>query len=88
MAEKKKKDSNDQNDSPDAEELKEKLEEKISNYDKLLERLKEERDQLEETVKNDYRDARRYVRSHPEEGVLIAFAGGIVLGILIGKLTN
>lgn len=64
------------------------LKEKISSYEKLLDRLKKERQNVEKEISNDYRNARRYVRSHPEEGVLLSFVGGIALGILIGKLTK
>ncbi|MDX1618734.1 MAG: hypothetical protein R3224_08105 [Balneolaceae bacterium] len=64
------------------------IDEKISKYEKLLEQLKKERDQIEHELKRDYRNARRYVRSHPEEGVLVSFIGGVVLGILIGKLSK
>lgn len=66
----------------------ENIEEKISQYEKLLDQLKKERDQIEHELKKDYRDARRYVRSHPEEGVLFSFIGGVVLGIVIGKLSK
>lgn len=64
------------------------LEEKISSYEKLLDRLKKERRQVEDEISRDYRNARRYVRSHPEEGILFSFIGGVALGILIGKLTK
>lgn len=58
------------------------------NYEKLISRLKEEREAVEDMLDKDYREARRYVRSHPEEGVLAAFAGGIALGYLIGKISK
>lgn len=64
------------------------LEEKLSSYEELLDQLKKERAHVEEELRRDYRNARRYVRSHPEEGVLLSFMGGVVLGILIGKLTK
>ena len=57
-------------------------------YEELLDRLKYQRDQLEDEMKREYYNARRYVRSHPEEGVLLSFAGGLLMGILIGKLTK
>lgn len=56
------------------------------NYEKLIERLKKERAGLQNELNHEYREARRYVRENPEEGVLISFAGGIVLGYLLGKL--
>ncbi len=64
----------------------EKKREKIKGYKKLIDRLKKERDELEDEINRDYREARRYVRSHPEEGVLIGFVGGIALGYILGKL--
>ncbi|MDZ7659191.1 hypothetical protein [Fodinibius sp.] len=64
----------------------EKKREKIKGYEKLINRLKKERAELEDEINRDYREARRYVRSHPEEGVLIGFVGGIALGYLLGKL--
>lgn len=64
------------------------LEEKISAYKKLLDRLKRERVHVEKELSNDYRNARRYVRSHPEEGVLLSFVGGVALGFILGKLTK
>lgn len=59
---------------------------KIRGYEELINRLKEEREELKGEINRDYREARRYVRSHPEEGVLIAFVGGIALGYVLGKL--
>lgn len=59
---------------------------KIKNYEELIDRLKEERRELKDELNRDYREARRYVRSHPEEGVLAAFLGGIALGYILGKV--
>ncbi|MGM0546610.1 MAG: DUF883 family protein [Bacteroidota bacterium] len=59
---------------------------KIKGYEKLIDRLKEERAELQGELNRDYREARRYVRSHPEEGVLFAFVGGVALGYVLGKL--
>jgi len=64
----------------------EKKQAKIRNYEKLIERLKQEREELQDELNRDYREARRYVRSHPEEGVLMAFVGGVALGFVLGKL--
>lgn len=64
----------------------EKKREKIKGYKKLIDRLKKERDELENEMNRDYREARRYVRTHPEEGVLIGFVGGIALGYILSKL--
>ncbi|MEX2477572.1 MAG: DUF883 C-terminal domain-containing protein [Gracilimonas sp.] len=54
-------------------------------YDVLLDRLKYERDGLERELKHEYRNARRYVRAHPEQGLAIAFAAGLVLGALLTR---
>lgn len=59
---------------------------KIKGYEQLIDRLKEEREELQNELNRDYREARRYVLSHPEEGVLLAFAGGVALGYLLGKI--
>lgn len=67
-------------------EAEEKKRAKIRGYEKLISQLKKEREEIKDELDRDYRQARRYVRSNPEEGVLIAFAGGIALGYILGKL--
>lgn len=57
-------------------------------YDVLLDRLRYERDGLERELKQEYRNARRYVRAHPERGVGVAFLAGLVLGALITRNGN
>lgn len=54
-------------------------------YDALLNRLRYERDGLERELKHEYRNARRYVRSHPEQGLGVAFIAGLVLGALLSR---
>jgi ElaB/YqjD/DUF883 family membrane-anchored ribosome-binding protein len=54
-------------------------------YDALLNRLKYERDGLERELKHEYRNARRYVRKHPEQGLGVAFVAGLVLGALLTR---
>ena len=54
-------------------------------YDVLLDRLKYERDGLERELRHEYRNARRYVRAHPEQGLGIAFMAGLVLGALLTR---
>ncbi|MEQ8525683.1 DUF883 C-terminal domain-containing protein [Gracilimonas sp.] len=54
-------------------------------YDVLLDRLKYERDGLERELKHEYRNARRYVRAHPEQGLGIAFVAGLLIGALLTK---
>lgn len=64
-----------------AEDLKDKSEE---SYDRLIDRLDRERKHITNELDKDYKEARRYVRSNPEEGVLMAFAGGLAVGLLLG----
>ncbi|MDZ7715054.1 MAG: hypothetical protein U5J95_02460 [Balneolaceae bacterium] len=59
---------------------------KVKSYEKVIEKLKNEREALVDEVNRDYKEARRYVRSHPEEGVLIGFVGGLALGVILGRL--
>lgn len=54
-------------------------------YDVLLDRLRYERDGLERELKHEYRNVRRYVRSHPEQGLGVAFVAGLVLGALLTR---
>lgn len=65
-----------------------KKKEAIRGYEKLIDRLQEERQQVQKEMDREYKRARGYIRAHPEEGVLMAFAGGVVLGLLIGKLSR
>lgn len=77
-----------QNESNGEEATKEQKKQHIRSYEKLIDQLKEERDAVRDAVDHDYREARRYVRSHPEEGVFFAFAGGLALGIILSKLSS
>ena len=80
------KENNNQSEEQEEASTEQKKRAKIKGYEKLIDRLKEERDELRNEINRDYREARRYVRSHPEEGVLISFVGGIALGYVLGKL--
>lgn len=60
--------------------------EKIRGYEQLIDRLKKERMELQDELGREYREARGYVRSHPEEGVLVALIGGVALGYILGRL--
>ncbi|NGP76320.1 hypothetical protein G3570_06735 [Balneolaceae bacterium YR4-1] len=62
--------------------------EKRKVYTNLIDKLQEEREKLSDEITRDYKEGRRYVRSHPEEGVLIGLIGGIAIGILLGRLTK
>lgn len=64
-----------------AQELKAKSEE---SYNRIVARLDKERRTMQDMVTEDYKEARRYVRSNPEEGLAFAFAGGLVLGLCLG----
>lgn len=62
------------------------LQEKVEKtYDDVIDKLKDERDWLERELKHEYRNARRYVRANPEQGVGIALAAGFFVGVLIGR---
>ncbi len=66
-----------------AEDLKEKSED---SYNRLINKLEKERKNISNELNNDYKEARRYVRSNPEEGVLMSFAGGLAIGLLLGVI--
>ncbi len=73
-------------------ELKENLEkekEKIENlYGDVISRLDTEKDRIQQELRHEFRNARRYVRANPETGVGAAFAGGLIVGIVLTKLFN
>lgn len=68
-----------------AQELKDKG---VKGYERLIDRLDQERRNIRNEVDRDYEEARRYVRSNPEEGVLIALVGGLALGLLLGRFSK
>ncbi|MBP3193155.1 hypothetical protein [Natronogracilivirga saccharolytica] len=57
-----------------------------STYKDIIEKLNEEKDRLENELRQEYRSARKYVRSHPEEGLAYSFLGGLVAGVIIAKI--
>ncbi len=57
----------------------------IESYDKALVKLQYEKERLERELRHEYRNARRYVRANPEQGIGIAFAAGLFLGILLTR---
>lgn len=57
----------------------------IESYDKALDRLQYEKDRLERELRHEYRNARRYVRANPEQGLGIAFVAGLFLGVLLTR---
>ena len=65
------------------------LQDKVEKtYDEIIDRLKDEKDKLEIELRHEYRNARRYVRANPEQGLGIALLTGIVIGILFGRTTK
>jgi ElaB/YqjD/DUF883 family membrane-anchored ribosome-binding protein len=73
-------------------ELKEALqkekEELKNTYNDIRERLKSESDRLQDDIQKEYEHARKYVKQHPETGVGIALAGGLLIGFALAKLLN
>lgn len=65
-----------------ADEIKSKGTEK---YEKLIDRLYQQRNNLRRELDREYNEARRYVRSNPEEGMLIGLIGGFVIGIVLSR---
>ena len=62
------------------------LQDKLAkSYDDIIDRLKDERDWLERELRHEYRNARRYVRTNPEQSIGLALLAGVVTGILIGR---
>lgn len=57
-------------------------------YEELVDKLRGEKDRLENDLRHEYRSARRYVRANPEQGVGIAVAGGLLVGFILGKLSR
>lgn len=57
----------------------------IESYDKALDKLQYEKDRLERELRHEYRNARRYVRANPEQGLGVAFVAGLFLGVLLTK---
>ncbi len=52
----------------------------------IIEKLYEEKERLENEIRREYRNARKYVRSHPEEGLAYSFLGGVVCGLILAKI--
>lgn len=57
-------------------------------YGDVLNKLQDERNKLQKELRSEYKTAKKYVKKNPESGVGIALAGGVLLGIVIGKLIN
>lgn len=75
-----------------AQELKDTLDERRekleATYTEMIDKLRAEKERLEYELKHEYRNARRYVRANPEQGVGIAFVSGVLIGVILGKLNQ
>lgn len=56
----------------------------LKGYERLINRMEEQRKELQKDLSKNYQETRHYVREHPEEGVLYAFVGGLAIGLLLG----
>ncbi|MEX1062794.1 MAG: hypothetical protein WEC12_04260 [Balneolaceae bacterium] len=59
-----------------------------ATYIELIDKLRAEKEQIEFDLKHEYRNARRYIRANPEYGVGMAFVSGLVIGVLLGKISQ
>jgi ElaB/YqjD/DUF883 family membrane-anchored ribosome-binding protein len=57
----------------------------VKSYEKLIDQLYEQRNNLRKQVDNQYNEGRRYVRANPENGLLLGLVGGAILGIVLGR---
>lgn len=69
-----------------------KMDEPSGSYDgiyrDIIEKLNEEKERVENDLRKEYRNARKYVRSHPEEGLAYAFIGGLAAGFVLAKILS
>ena len=65
--------------------MKEKEELKVA-YSDLIEKLRSEGEKIQLDLRNEYDNAKMYVKKNPETGVGIALAGGLIIGLAIAKL--
>lgn len=57
-------------------------------YSEMIANLHEEKDRVENEIRHEYRKARKYVRSHPEESLAYAFLGGLAAGMVLARLLS
>ncbi|MEX0649019.1 MAG: hypothetical protein WEA56_01390 [Balneolaceae bacterium] len=57
-------------------------------YGDILHRLKDEREKLQKEIRNEYENARTYVKKNPESGVGVALVGGLIAGVIISKFLS
>jgi len=71
-------------------EIKERLSKERENlesvYRDTVKKLEKERERLSDELHKEYDHVKKYVSEHPEVGVGSAFAGGLLIGIIIAKL--
>ncbi len=67
--------------------LREKEELKKTYYE-IVDKLKKEGDKLQGDIQKEYENARKYVKQHPETGLGIALAGGLLIGFAIAKILS
>jgi ElaB/YqjD/DUF883 family membrane-anchored ribosome-binding protein len=60
----------------------------VKSYEKLIDQLYEQRNNLRKQVDSQYNEGRRYVRANPESGLLLGFVSGVVLGIMLGRTSK
>jgi ElaB/YqjD/DUF883 family membrane-anchored ribosome-binding protein len=63
-------------------------EELKNTYNEIIEKLKTEGERLQGDIQREYENARKYVKEHPETGVGVALAGGLLIGFAISKILS
>ncbi len=63
-------------------------EELKKTYNEIVDMLKKEGDKLQGDIQQEYENARKYVKQHPETGIGIALAGGLLIGFAIAKILS
>lgn len=51
----------------------------------VIEKLHVEKDRIENELRHEYRNIRKYVRSHPETALAYTFFGGVIAGLILAK---
>lgn len=69
-------------------ELEEKKQAAIHKYEDLIGRLEIEREQIEDEFNSEYLQARKHVRSNPEESMAFSFVGGLAIGFILAKISG
>ena len=53
-----------------------------------IEKLHVEKERIENELRHEYRNIRKYVRSHPETALAYTFIGGVAMGLILAKLVS